>query len=196
MPRRRAVSYDTKLEHIRDTAAGLFARDGFSRTSMAELASACNVSKALLYHYFDSKEAMLFDILQAYLGDLERAVAIDDAMATTARDHLRDLVRALLRQYREAGNTHKLLTFELPVLPAEQQADLRAAERRIMARFDIALAAAATEAGRTTPLDGPRAMMLFGTLNWTYTWFREDGTLSLDAYCELVTDSTIASLLA
>lgn len=196
MPRRRAVSYDTKLEHIRDTAAGLFARDGFSRTSMAELAAACNVSKALLYHYFDSKEAMLFDILQAYLGDLERAVAIDDAMATTARDHLRDLVRALLRQYREAGNTHKLLTFELPVLPAEQQADLRAAERRIMARFDIALAAAATEAGRTTPLDGPRAMMLFGTLNWTYTWFREDGTLSLDAYCELVTDSTIASLLA
>jgi AcrR family transcriptional regulator len=153
------------------------------------------VSKALLYHYFDSKEAMLFDILQAYLGDLERAVAIDDTMAATARDHLRDLIRALLRQYREAGNTHKLLTFELPVLPVDQQAELRAAERRIMARFDIALAAAANKAGRTTPLDGPRAMMLFGTLNWTYTWFREDGTLSLDAYCELVTDSTIASLL-
>ena len=196
MPRRRAVSYDTKLEHIRDTAAGLFARDGFSRTSMAELATACGVSKALLYHYFDSKEAMLFDILQAYLGDLEKMVEIDAATLGTARDHLRDLIRALLRQYREAGNTHKLLTFELPVLPADQQAELRAAERRIMARFDVALSAAAAAAGRTTPLDGPRAMMLFGTLNWTYTWFREDGTLSLDAYCELVTDSTIASLLA
>ena len=196
MPRRRAVSYDTKLEHIRDTAAGLFARDGFSRTSMAELAAACGVSKALLYHYFDSKEALLFDILQAYLRDLERNVAIDAAATANARDYLRNLIGALLRQYREAGNTHKLLTFELPVLPPEQQAELRAAERRIMARFDHALAAAATEAGRTTPLDGPRAMMLFGTLNWTYTWFREDGRLSLDAYCELVTDSTIASLLA
>jgi AcrR family transcriptional regulator len=195
MPRRRAVSYDTKLEHIRDTAAGLFARDGFSRTSMAELAAACGVSKALLYHYFDSKEAMLFDILQAYLGDLEKMVEIDAAKPGTARDHLRDLIGALLRQYREAGNTHKLLTFELPVLPADQQAELRAAERRIMVRFDVALSAAAAEAGRTKPLDGPRAMMLFGTLNWTYTWFREDGTLSLDAYCELVTDSTIASLL-
>jgi TetR/AcrR family transcriptional regulator len=195
MPRRRAVSYDTKLEHIRDTAAGLFARDGFSRTSMAELAAACGVSKALLYHYFDSKEAMLFDILQAYLGDLEKMVEIDAAPLGTARDHLRDLIGALLRQYREAGNTHKLLTFELPVLPADQQAELRAAERRIMVRFDVALSAAAAEAGRTKPLDGPRAMMLFGTLNWTYTWFREDGTLSLDAYCELVTDSTIASLL-
>ncbi len=196
MPRRRAVSYDTKLEHIRDTAAGLFARDGFSRTSMAELAAACGVSKALLYHYFDSKEALLFDILQAYLGDLEKVVALDASSAESARIHLRDLIRGLLRQYREAGNTHKLLTFELPVLPADQQSELRAAERRIMTRFDAALAAAAHEAGRTTPLDGPRAMMLFGTLNWTYTWFREDGTLSLDAYCELVTDSTIASLLA
>lgn len=196
MPRRRAVSYDAKLEHIRDTAAGLFARDGFSRTSMAELAAACGVSKALLYHYFDSKEALLFDILQAYLGDLEKVVALDAGVAGTARIHLRDLIRGLLWQYREAGNTHKLLTFELPVLPADQQSELRAAERRIMSRFDVALAAAAQEAGRTTPLDGPRAMMLFGTLNWTYTWFREDGKLSLDDYCELVTDSTIASLLA
>ena len=196
MPRRRATSYDTKLGHIRDTAAGLFARDGFTRTSMAELAGACGVSKALLYHYFDSKEALLFDILQAYLTDLEAAVAITPQAGTAPRDHLRDLIRALLRQYREAGNTHKLLTFELAVLADDRQAELRGAERRIMARFDAALAAAAADAGRQAPLDGPRAMMLFGTLNWTYTWFRDDGKLSLDDYCELVTDSTVASLLA
>ena len=196
MPRRRATSYDTKLGHIRDTAAGLFARDGFTRTSMAELAGACGVSKALLYHYFDSKEALLFDILRAYLADLEAAVAIAPQASTAPRDHLRDLIRALLRQYREAGNTHKLLTFELAVLADDRQAELRGAERRIMARFDAALAAAAADAGRQAPLDGPRVMMLFGTLNWTYTWFRDDGKLSLDDYCELVTDSTVASLLA
>ena len=196
MPRRRATSYDTKLGHIRDTAAGLFARDGFTRTSMAELAGACGVSKALLYHYFDSKEALLFDILRAYLADLEAAVTIAPRAAASPRDHLRDLIRALLRQYREAGNTHKLLTFELAVLADDRQAELRGAERRIMARFDAALAAAAADAGRRVPLDGPRAMMLFGTLNWTYTWFRDDGKLSLDNYCELVTDSTVASLLA
>ena len=56
MPRRRATSYDIKLEHIRDTAAGLFARDGFTRTSMAELAGACRVSKALLYHISTAKK--------------------------------------------------------------------------------------------------------------------------------------------
>ena len=179
MPRRRATSYDIKLEHIRDTAAGLFARDGFTRTSMAELAGACGVSKALLYHYFDSKEALLFDILKVYLNDLETAITIDPALAASPRDHLRDLIWALLQQYREAGNTHKLLTFELTVLND---------------RLSSALDEAAKAAGSETPLDGPRTMMLFGTLNWTYTWFRDDGYLSLEDYCEIVTDSTIASL--
>ena len=98
MPRRRATSYDIKLGYIRDTAAGLFARDGFTRTSMAELAGACGVSKALLYHYFDSKEALLFDILRVYLTDLETAITIDPALATSPRDHLRDLIWTLLQQ--------------------------------------------------------------------------------------------------
>ena len=195
MPRRRATSYDSKLVTIRDTAAALFARDGFSRTSMAELANACGVSKALLYHYFDSKEAMLFDILRAYLDNLEMVISIDKAASATRRDHLRALIGALLCQYRQAGNTHKLLTFDLPVLPPAQQQTLRQTERRIMASFETALADAAAEAGRKAPLDGPRAMMLFGTLNWTYTWFREDGAMTLDAYSDLVTDSTIKSLI-
>ena len=194
MPRRRATSYDSKLVHIRNTAAALFARDGFSRTSMAELANACGVSKALLYHYFDSKEALLFDILRAYLENLETVVSIDPAASATPRDHLRALIGALLGQYRQAGNTHKLLTFDLPVLPTSQQDTLRQIERRIMARFETVLADAAGEAGRSPTIDGPRTMMLFGTLNWTYTWFRETGPMTLDAYCDLVTDSTIKSL--
>ena len=194
MPRRRATSYDSKLVHIRNTAAALFARDGFSRTSMAELANACGVSKALLYHYFDSKEALLFDILRAYLENLETVVSIDPAASATPRDHLRALIGALLGQYQQAGNTHKLLTFDLPVLPTSQQDTLRQIERRIMARFETALADAAGEAGRSPTIDGPRTMMLFGTLNWTYTWFRETGPMTLDTYCDLVTDSTIKSL--
>jgi len=62
VPRRRADSYDSKLAQIRDAAAGLFASQGFVRTSMSEVAQACGVSKALVYHYFPSKEALLYNI--------------------------------------------------------------------------------------------------------------------------------------
>ena len=67
MSRNRADTYGLKIGHIRSTAAALFADNGFSRTSVAELARECGVSKALIYHYYDSKEALLFDILETYL---------------------------------------------------------------------------------------------------------------------------------
>ena len=179
---------------------------------MTELARACGVSKALVYHYITNKESLLFDILRAYLDDLDLELDRAGANGQVARDNLHALIRALLVQYRQAGNIHKLLIFEIGVLAPEQQAELRAKQRRVMKRFEKALGDAAREAaagadagagagagvdaraGADTPLEGPRVMMLFGTLNWTYTWFRDDGKLSLDAYCELLTDATIASL--
>ena len=80
-------------------------------------------------------------------------MAIIPAADTAPRDHLRDLIQTLLRQYREAGNTHKLLTFELAA--AEDRG--RASQHRkaqILTRFDAALAAAAADAGRQAPATG------------------------------------------
>jgi len=65
-----------------------------------------------------------------------------------------------------------------------------------MKRFEDVLGAAAKEAGGESPPRGPRVMMLMGMLNWTYSWFRDKGPMSLDEYSELLTETTIASLLA
>jgi len=194
MSRNRAVTYDLKLGQIRSVAASLFAANGFSRTSMAELARECGVSKALLYHYFTSKEALLFDILEAYLENLQAALPTNPADSDNARAHLRGLIHSLLVEYRQADNTHKLLLHDQDVLPEEQQQILRQMEKAIVRHFSDALENAAAAAGHPTPPNGPRAMMLLGILNWTYTWFRDDGALSLDEYCDLICDSMIASL--
>ena len=194
MSRNRGVTYDLKLSHIRSTAASLFAENGFSRTSMAELARECGVSKALLYHYYTSKEALLFDILDTYLGKLRDALLLNPHSYKQSRDHLRALIYTLLMEYKQAGNTHKLLLHDLHVLPEEQQAALRQSEKIIVAQFAEALDFSAKEAGHPNPPHGPRAMMLLGILNWTYTWFRDDGVLSIEEYCDLICDSMIASL--
>lgn len=196
MSRNRADTYDLKVAHIRGTAAALFAANGFSRTSMAELARECGVSKALVYHYYNSKEALLFDILQTYLAGLTTSLEIDETDHPSKRDYLRHLIHAVLLEYRQAGYTHKLLLHDLHVLPPSDQDQLRVTERDIVRKFEHAIAMAAAESGLTTPPHGPRAMMLLGTMNWTYTWFREDGAMELDAYCDLLCDSTIASLHA
>lgn len=46
-------------QQILDTALGLMARQGFSATTMRELAAACGCNVAILYRHFDSKEAIL-----------------------------------------------------------------------------------------------------------------------------------------
>jgi len=58
-------------QQIVDAAFELFANEGFSKSSIAAVAKKAGVSKGLIYHYFDSKQAILeaiFDQLVA-LGD-------------------------------------------------------------------------------------------------------------------------------
>ncbi|MCG8360388.1 MAG: TetR/AcrR family transcriptional regulator, partial [Kiloniellales bacterium] len=67
MARTRATDYDDKRRAILSRAARLFADDGFDRVSMASIAADCGVSKALLYHYYESKDALLFDVIGEHL---------------------------------------------------------------------------------------------------------------------------------
>ena len=74
MARSRAKDYDDKRLIILHRSAQLFAEAGYVGTSMNTIADACRVSKALLYHYYPDKEAILFDILSAHLEKLVAAV--------------------------------------------------------------------------------------------------------------------------
>ena len=95
MARPRSAGYDGKRQAILDRSAAVFAKHGYDRASMAQVAKACNVSKALLYHYYVNKAELLFDILQAHLQELlDAVVAVNRALPP--RQRLRALVGALL----------------------------------------------------------------------------------------------------
>ena len=70
MARTRANDYDKKRQGILSRSATLFAEHGFTGTSITMIAEACGVSKALMYHYYSSKDAVLFDLLQDHLQNL------------------------------------------------------------------------------------------------------------------------------
>src|SRR6476646_9896589 len=79
MSRTRAADHDLKRRAILDRSAELFAERGYARTSMSEIAEACGSSKALLYHYYENKEQLLYDLLEAHLIKLDGAVKAADA---------------------------------------------------------------------------------------------------------------------
>ena len=185
MARPRAADHDSKRRAILRHSAALFAKNGYDRTSMAEVAAGCGVSKALLYHYYAGKETLLFDILRAHLQDLLDAIAaVDQKLEPEPR--LRALVSALLEAYRDADDEHKIQINELGKLPAFQRRILTDMERALVAAFADTIAASNPEIRRNDLLK-PMTMSLFGMLNWHYMWFRERGAMSREDYADLAT---------
>ena len=186
MARPRSAEYDGKRRAILRRSAKLFAQNGYDRTSMADVASASGVSKALLYHYYVGKESLLFDILHAHLLDLTDAVRlVDTKLAPRAR--LRALIGAVLDAYRDADDEHKIQINELSKLPAARKKDLIGLERALVATFADAIAAAIPSIAGHQALLKPVTMSLFGMLNWHYMWFREKGPVSREDYTDMVT---------
>lgn len=186
MARPRSADHDIKRRAILDHSAGLFAKNGYDRTSMAEVAAACGVSKALLYHYYVGKETLLFDILRDHLQALIDAVnAVDRSQEPRA--HLRGLVGALLEAYRDANHEHKIQINEMSKLPENRHKTLVGMERELVAVFAQSIAGALPAIGRNKELLKPVTMSLFGMLNWHYMWFREQGTMNREAYADLAT---------
>lgn len=190
MARPRAADYDGKRKAILDRSAKLFAKNGYDRTSMAEVAAACRVSKALLYHYYVSKEELLFDILKLHLDELIGAVRAVDAKLTP-KVRLRALVGALLEAYRDADSQHKIQINELSKLPAAKREKLIALERELVRIFSDAIGAVNKNVGASSRLLKPVTMSLFGMLNWHYMWFREGGPMSREEYASLATQLLI-----
>lgn len=185
MARPRAEDYDEKQQLIRDRAAELFAARGFAATSTADIAARCACSKALIYHYFDSKESILFDLLHAHVTALLAAAQAALADGTEPRAQFRALVRAHLRLYATARAKHVLLLNELGRLPARRKAAIVAVERQLVALVaELCQRLAPGLAGRSD-LHVPVAMSFYGLINWTYTWYRAEGTLKPEAFADL-----------
>jgi len=186
MARTRARDYDTKRTAILHRSAELFAQHGYTGTSINMIAEACGVSKALLYHYYPDKEAVLFDILSQHLGVLVAEAEKAAQANKNPKKRLHALAAALLEAYRDADAEHQVQIANLKLLPKERQEVLLAMERRLVTIFADTIAEALPEVGRG-PLLKPITMSMFGMLNWHYLWFREGKGLSRAEYARLVT---------
>ena len=107
MARSRAKDYGEKRAAMLHRAAIAFSRDGYDRASMAGLAAECGVSKALLYHYYAAKEALLSDVIRNHLERLIEAVEAADTPGLPPEAKLRALVGALLDAYKDADAEHR-----------------------------------------------------------------------------------------
>lgn len=194
MARPIAKDHDLKRGAILKAAARTFADKGFDRASMAGLARACGISKSLIYHYYPSKEALLFDILFTHLSALKEAVeGVENGQ--DAEEDLRAVVHVILEAYRNADAEHKLQLDALGTLPDAERKVLEALQRDLVTLVSDALARAADPLFTAKPEAlRPAAMSLFGMLNWVYMWHRPTGGINRAEYADMATDLMLGGM--
>jgi TetR/AcrR family transcriptional regulator len=187
MPRGRAAGFDATREQILAQAARLFAAKGYPGTSMNEVAEACEVSKPTLYHYVRDKHELLMQICEDHVQSLAALVEDVQAQGLAPEPHLRELIRRFVQEYGEAQYQHRVLTEDVKFLQDEDRARLLVVERQVVTAFADAVAAVRPEL-QAARLHKPLTMLLFGMINWTFTWLRPDGELSYEAVAPMVAD--------
>jgi TetR/AcrR family transcriptional regulator len=187
MARGRASSYTSQRETILAQAAVLFARHGYSGTSMNQVAAACGISKPALYHYVRDKQQLVATIAQEHVARLEAVVRDVLRLPLEPEPRLRELIMRFMAEYAGAQDAHRVLTEDVRYLDTEARERVIAAERRVVDAFAAAVAAVRPGA-ETFAMDKPLAMLLFGMINWMFTWIKPDGRFSYDDMAPVVCD--------
>ena len=199
MARGRAPSYDAQRETILSQAAELFARQGFVGTSMNEVATACGMSKPALYHYVRDKSQLLFEIATTHVARLHALideVAAGDAVhppPTDATAHVRRLIERFVLEYAGARHAHRVLTEDVKFLEPADQARVLELQRQVVSSFANAISQVRPELV-AADLHKPLAMLLFGMMNWMFTWLQPDGKLSHADMAPVVADLFLGGL--
>src|SRR5689334_22900823 len=187
MARPRAATFEHQRADILHAAATLFAARGYAGASMASVAEACGMSKALLYHYYRDKQHILFDIADRYMDALLDIVAQVQARKLPPAKHLSELIDRFMRTYEHAQRQHTVLIQDVKFLDVAGRRRIIAKQRKVVAAFADVIVSIKPQMG-SPALRVPLAMILFGMINWTFTWLRPHGKLSYSDMAGIVSE--------
>jgi len=99
--------------HILNTAEQLFARHGYDGVSMQQIATAAAISKANIYHHFQSKEKLYLALLKQGLEDMKQLLDSLQEIEGSARTRLAHFSAEHLNHIRANSSISKLILREL-----------------------------------------------------------------------------------
>lgn len=186
---------DSRRAEICRAAARIFRDKGFDATAMSDIARALRMTKAGLYHYFPSKEAMLFEIMTFGLERMEEEVIAPAAAVRDPEARLRQMLMQHARIITRAEGVVAQLFHEQRALPAHMRKVISDQERRYFHMVRDTLTALKA-AGRLRDVElSVAALSLIGMVQWLPRWFRPDGRLTIDQAAREIADLSFAALL-
>lgn len=176
--RRSSAKADARRIEICDAAARLFTERGVDRVNMEEIADAVGLAKPSLYHYFRSKELILFNIqdevMSALLHQLQERVADD----TSSREKLLGVFADMFASMDTYPGRVKIFFENYRVLDDEHRRKVRDAQRQYEALVQGIIRDGIAD-GTFRDVDPQLASLaVFGVNNWAYHWYSQKGSHS------------------
>jgi len=177
------------------TAAQIFRDRGYDATSVSDIARTLGITKAGLYHYFESKEALLFEITAYGLDRVRDEVIVPARALRDPEARLRQLVIRHASIATQGRGAIAQLVDEVRALPPPAR---KRVEERMRAYFDLIRGTLVElrSAGRLRDVDPTVATFsLIGTILWLPRWFRQNGRLSREQVANEIANIALGGLL-
>lgn len=177
---RKPISKDTGLKKdlLLRASTRLFAERGYGQTSVQQIVEAAQVSKGYLYHYFDSKDDLLYGIYEPLLAmqreHLDRIASTD----LPVRERLTEAARDVVETSLESISAMKVFFQSIHLLEPKTSAIVRSNRREYHERFR-SMVLEGQESG-VFRNDVPADLVVhsfFGSVHHMCTWYHPDGAL-------------------
>lgn len=189
MARPLSPDYDKRRENILQHSAELFAQVGYHKASIDQLAEASNITKSLIYHYFKSKQEILFQCMLSHVGLLRSTARSCIDPNKSPESQLKHILLSFLEIYETAGARHRILVNDLQQLTPDQKTQVIAIQDDITQVFKSLVDQISGDHSQEKHLSTARTFLLLSMINWTHTWFKADGDMTSQELGGLVFDT-------
>lgn len=192
----RETLTDSRQEILR-TAARLFQQQGYDATSMNDVAAALKLSKGGLYHHFQSKDEILYNLMDHAMNITQERVVNAVRGIADPEERLRTLIRLHIGVVLSASDREiTVMLHENHPLPPPLRRKINARKKDYI-HFVESLIADVQRARQSKAGVTPRAaaFALLGMINWIYQWYKPEGPLQQDHLTRQYTEIFFAGAL-
>jgi AcrR family transcriptional regulator len=167
---------NARLREIYDVAARVFSEKGYDGASIQDVADAVGILKGSLYYYIDTKQDLLYGIIDEVHRDalraLEEWVAVDGDATTRLRAFVEGHVLANTRNITKIG----VFFHDFRSLDPERRERIITDRDRYDSHLRGLIREGQVEGVFRADIDPKLASMgILGMMNWTYHWWRDGG---------------------
>jgi TetR/AcrR family transcriptional regulator, cholesterol catabolism regulator len=195
----RDTVVDSRQEILR-TAARLFQQRGYDATSMNDVAAALKLSKGGLYHHFQSKDEILFEIMDHAMQITQERVLNPVRGIADPEDRLRALIRLHIEVVLSPRDREiTVMLHENHPLPPALRKRINSRKKDYVHFLENLMAEVQEKARHQTKTKvSPRAaaFALLGMINWIYQWYKPEGELQAQTLIPQFTDLIFGGIFA